>query len=124
LWFAIEERFERGKKLYLLNSGELIKLKFAFDGDTKYGTPTFHEILASLLREDLGKMNGIELMNLFYASRHANPGITNLQFDILKAIDPFYTTFTFDQRVNFLLTFTLCTRSIRYYAKVQKRRRY
>jgi hypothetical protein len=42
IWFAIERRFDRGHKLHLLDSDELIKLKYAFDGLQKYGTPIFH----------------------------------------------------------------------------------
>ena len=42
LWFKIEEGLGRGKKLYLLNSEELVKLKWAFDNKVKQGTPIFH----------------------------------------------------------------------------------
>lgn len=49
IWFAIEERLARGNKLYLLTSKQLIKLKYAFEGHVKAGTPLFHEILSSLL---------------------------------------------------------------------------
>lgn len=50
LWYAIESGFQRGKKLYLLSTEELVRLKWAFDGKTKQGTPIFHDILSSLLR--------------------------------------------------------------------------
>jgi hypothetical protein len=73
--------------LYLLSSEELIKLKWAFDGLNKQespvkkqGTPQFHEILSSLLREDLPKMNGDQLVNLFYASQYSLIGFNNIQF--------------------------------------------
>lgn len=42
LWYAIENGFQRGKKLYLLSPEELVRLKWAFDGKLKQGTPVFH----------------------------------------------------------------------------------
>jgi hypothetical protein len=58
LWFAIEEGFKRGKALYLLSSEELVRLKWAFEGQGgKQGTPQFHEILSALLRGDLPTMS-------------------------------------------------------------------
>jgi hypothetical protein len=73
----------RGNKLYLLSPEELIKLKYAFDGHVKYGTPLFHEILASLLKEDIPKMDANQLVHLFFACRHSNSGFTNLQPEVL-----------------------------------------
>lgn len=79
VWFAIEEGLGRGKKLYLLSSEELVWLKWAFDGQQKQGTPVFHDILSSLLREDLPQMGQPLMLDLFYACRHSNAGKTNLQ---------------------------------------------
>ena len=83
IWFAIEEKLERGHKLHHLNPQQLIKLKYAFDGHAKQGTPLFHEILASLLKEDVPKLDINDLLHLFYSCRHANPGLTNIQPEIL-----------------------------------------
>lgn len=83
IWFQIESALGRGRKLYLLSSEELIRLKWAFDNRTKYGTPAFHEVLADLLREDVPKLSKDALMSLFYACRHSNSGSLNLQPDVL-----------------------------------------
>jgi len=42
IWYQIEDKLGRGKKLYLLSSEELVKLKWAFDNKNKQGTPIFH----------------------------------------------------------------------------------
>jgi|688.fasta_scaffold255501_2 hypothetical protein len=42
IWFAIEQRIDRGKKLNLFTHTDLIKLKYSFDGHRKFGTPIFH----------------------------------------------------------------------------------
>lgn len=83
IWYWIEEGLQRGKKLYLLSSEELLKLKWAFDGEPKQGTPLFHEILASLLREDLPTLDKNTLLRVFYACRTSNGGQTNLQMDVI-----------------------------------------
>lgn len=124
LFFAIETRFDRGHKLHLLNSDELIKLKYAFDEHQKYGTPIFHEILSSLLREDVPKMNSVQLRNLFHACRHSNPGKTNLQQDCLDALVPHYKNMSFAEKADFLFTFAMSSKPLRLGKKVHKRRRY
>ena len=70
-------------------------MKYAFEGHVKVGTPLFHEILSSLLSEDVPKMNLKQLLHLFYACRHANPGRTNLQPNILEALKPLYPQLSF-----------------------------
>jgi len=124
IWFAIEKRFDRGHKLNLLNSDELIKLKYAFDGLQKYGTPIFHEILGALLQEDAPKLNKHQLTSLFYACRFSNPGKTNVQLESLKALEPLYASFSFQEKADFLFTYTLCSKPLKVHKKVQKRRRY
>ncbi len=42
VWFNMEEKLERGRKLYLLTPQQLIKLKYAFDSHHRQGTPIFH----------------------------------------------------------------------------------
>lgn len=42
IWFSIENKLERGHKLHLFEPDQLIRLKYAFDGQTKFGTPVFH----------------------------------------------------------------------------------
>jgi hypothetical protein len=108
----------------LLNSDELIKLKYSFDGLQKYGTPLFHEILAALLQEDAPKLNKLQLTSLFYACRFSNPGKTNVQLECLKALEGLYTNFTFQEKADFLFTFTLCSKPLKIHKKVQKRRRF
>ena len=48
IWFAIEERLARGNKLYLLTSEQLLKMKYAFEGHSKAGTPGFGTSIRSL----------------------------------------------------------------------------
>ena len=124
VWFAIEERLARGNKLYLLTSEQLIKLKYAFEGHVKAGTPLFHEILSSLLSEDIPKMSASQLLHLFYACRHANPGRTNLQPSVLEALKPLYPQLTFQQKVDFLLSFTLSTKPTKFQKKAHERRQF
>lgn len=79
LYYKLENKFKSGDKFHLLNSSDLIKLKFSFDNLTKYGTPKFHDVLASLLKEDISTMNKGQLIDLFFAGRYSNPGKTSVQ---------------------------------------------
>ena len=124
IWFQIEAALGRGRKLYLLSPEELIRLKWAFDNRTKYGTPTFHEILADLLREDLPKLSKDALMSLFYACRYANFGNINLQPDVLEALRPFFKDFSLEEKTRLILAFATCTKRVKYHSKAHKRRQF
>lgn len=123
MWWAIEEGFERGMVFHKLSPQELISIKWAFCGRRKFGTPQFHTVLADLLREDLPSMDHHQMVSLFYACWHSNAGRTSLQHDILNALTPHYSSFTFEEKANFLLLFTMSTQKLRYEKRVQKRRR-
>ena len=56
-WWAIQEGFERGMVFHKLSPQELIKIKWAFCGAKKFGTPQFHAVLADILREDVPHMS-------------------------------------------------------------------
>ena len=99
---------------YRLSKEELVKLKWAFDGKVKQGTPIFHEILSSLLREDLPTMSKDLLFSLFYACRHSNSGQINLQHDVLELLRPKFKEFSFEEKVKLVLGLTFCTKSLKY----------
>lgn len=69
-------------------------------------------------------MSITKLLHLFYACRHANPGRTNLQPNILEALKPLYPQLSFEQKVDFLLSFTLSTKPIKFQKKAHKRRQF
>lgn len=123
IWFAIEEKLDRGHKLHLLTPQQLIKLKFAFDGHKKQGTPLFHEILSSLIREDIPHLPVNDLIHLFIACRFSNGGQTNLQLDVLEALKTHYSQLSFEEKVNLLLAFTLYTKPIKFHKKMEHRRK-
>jgi hypothetical protein len=60
---------------------------------------------------------------LFYACRHSNGGQTNVQSQILEALKPHYSQFSFQQKVDFLLAFTLSTKPIKFQKKVHRKRK-
>jgi hypothetical protein len=68
-------------------------------------------------------MNINDLVHLFYACRHANSGSTNVQPEILEALKPLYSQLTFQQKVDFLLSFTLSTKPIKFHKKVHRKRK-
>lgn len=69
-------------------------------------------------------MDKNQLIHLFYATRKANPGKTNLQIDVFEALKPFYSQLTFEEKVNLLLTFTLNARALKYGKKIERRRKH
>jgi hypothetical protein len=79
--------------------------------------------LAALIREDIPKLAVNDLVHLFYACRHSNGGQTNLQSEVLEALKPLYSQFSFQQKVDFLLAFTLSTKPIKFHKKVHKKRK-
>jgi hypothetical protein len=62
-------------------------------------------------------------VHLFHACRHSNSGFTNLQPEVLEALKPLYSQFTFQQKVDFLLAFTLSTKPIKFHKKVHQKRK-
>ena len=107
-----------------MSSEELLKLKWAFDGKQKQGTPVFHDVLSSLLREDLPTLDKETLLRVFYACSHSNPGRTNLQPDVIELLRPLFKQFTFEEKSIFLLVMSIATKGIKYNKKVHKKRKY
>lgn len=107
-WHHLEKAF--GNKFYELSTDELIQLNFALKGSSKKGTPRIHRILSDLIEEDLGKLNAQQLTSLYYTFRHSKSEAVALQDKILEHLEPLYETFTFEQKVNWLLAYTYSRR--------------
>lgn len=107
-WHHLEKSL--GNKFYDLNADQLIQLNFALKGPSKKGTPRIHRIMSDLLEEDLSKLSAQQLMALYYTFRHSKSEAVALQDKILTHLEPFYSSFTFEQKVNWLLTYTYARR--------------
>jgi hypothetical protein len=88
----------------------LIRLNFALKGSVRKGTPRIHNILKDLFEEDLSKMTHQQLNALYYSLRNGKIDVVALQDKILDHLEPLYVQMNFEQKINWLLTYTIARR--------------
>ena len=107
-WHQLEKSI--GNKFYSLTTGQLIQLNFALKGTVRKGSPRMHSILKDLLEEDLPKMSHQQLTAFFYSLRNGKIDVAALQDKILNHLEPLYEKMNFEQKVNWLFTYTISRR--------------
>ena len=69
-----------------------------------------HSIIKDLLEEDLSKMSHQQLTAFFYSLRNGKIDVVALQDKILNHLEPLYEKMSFEQKVNWLFTYTISRR--------------
>lgn len=107
-WHQLEKSI--GNKFYSLTTGQLIQLNFAVKGTVRKGSPRMHSIIKDLLEEDLPKMSHQQLTAFFYSLKNGKIDVAALQDKILNHLEPLYEKMNFEQKVDWLLTYTISRR--------------